>query len=107
MKIGIVTYFFPPDLNPRSFRAFELAKEFSKQGQEAWSICTDHDQDFTALCNEHGFDVIKVNPGFYLNKKNRTKKVKSSSPIHLTSEKKISPTLFSKIKSWLIRMFYP
>lgn len=107
MKIGIVTYFFPPDLNPRSFRAFELAKEFSKQGHEVRVYVPDHDQDFRAICNSHGFAVIKVPPGFYLNKKSRNRQIEKNDTNHLPSPKKISPSLLSKFKAWLIRMLYP
>lgn len=34
MKIAILTAVFHPELHPRAFRAYELAKEFAKQGHE-------------------------------------------------------------------------
>lgn len=51
-KILIVTKFFHPDITPRAFRAFELAKEFSRQGHEVTVLTTKRDFDFSQIEKE-------------------------------------------------------
>lgn len=57
MKILIVTKFFHPDITPRAFRAFELAKEFSRQGHEVNVLTTKRQFDYTKIENQYGFRV--------------------------------------------------
>ena len=57
-KILIVTKFFYPDITPRAFRAFELAKEFSRQGHEVTILTTKKYCDFSTLERDNGFKVV-------------------------------------------------
>lgn len=56
-NILIVTKFFHPEITPRAFRAFELAKEFSKQGHKVIVLTTKKDFDYTAMEKQFGFKV--------------------------------------------------
>ena len=64
-KILIVTRFFHPDITPRAFRAYELAKEFSRQGHEITVLTTKREFDYS--CIEKRFDfcvkaIVKSEP---------------------------------------------
>ncbi len=67
-KILIATYFFYPEITPRAFRAYELAKEFSRQGHEVTVYAPEYDFDYSRLEKECGFTVKKVRTGLFLNK---------------------------------------
>ena len=71
MKIGLATYFFPPDINPRAFRVFELARHFAKMGHAVDIYVPDWRLDYPAMEKAHGFQIIPVSPGFWLNRYER------------------------------------
>lgn len=56
-KILIVTRFFYPDITPRAFRAFELAKEFALQGHEVTVLTTERNYNYDVIEQQH---LIKV-----------------------------------------------
>lgn len=56
-KILIATRFFHPDITPRAFRAFELAKEFSRQGHEVTVLTTKRDYDYQLIENQYNIKV--------------------------------------------------
>lgn len=56
-KILIVTKFFHPDITPRAFRAFELAKEFSRQGHKVTVLTTQRDFDYKELEKTFGICI--------------------------------------------------
>ena len=100
MRVGIVTYFFHPVLNPRAFRALELSKELSKQGHEVIVYVPDLNQDYSLLQSQYNFKVIQVEPGFYLNKKSRQQSLTPSSEPHSSDKQVAKQGLFKKIKTW-------
>lgn len=106
MTIGIVTYFFHPVLNPRAFRALELAKEFSRQGHRVIVYVPDTDYDYTELSKRYNISIECVAPGFYLNKKGRPV---NSAPAEVgeVSTTKSKPGLMQRFKYQVIRNFYP
>lgn len=59
MKIHILTACFYPELHPRAFRAFELARELVRQGDEVHvSILTKVEGvDYQAMQQEYGFHI--------------------------------------------------
>lgn len=64
-KILIVTKFFYPEITPRAFRAFELAKEFSNQGHEVTVLTTVKKCSYVTLEAKYGFkvkDIVKNEP---------------------------------------------
>jgi hypothetical protein len=107
VRVGIVTYFFHPVLNPRAFRALELSKELSKQGHEVIVYVPDLNQDYSLLQSQYNFKVIQVEPGFYLNKKSRQQSLTPSSKPIGSDMQVAKQGLFKKIKTWLIQTFYP
>ncbi|WP_296313629.1 glycosyltransferase [Winogradskyella sp. UBA3174] len=56
-KILIVTKFFYPEITPRAFRAFELAKEFARQGHNVKVLTTNKNYDYKALEVKYGFKI--------------------------------------------------
>ena len=58
MKILMIAYYFYPDITPRSFRAFELAKEFSRQGHSVTIILPQSEEDYTELCKTYKFKIL-------------------------------------------------
>ncbi len=90
--IAITTYFFYPQITPRAFRAFELAKEISRKGYSVEVYCPDIGYDYTQIEQEHNITINTVAPGFFLNKN----VLKSSKPTDL-SEKRIKKMVFSFI----------
>ena len=68
MKIHILTSVFYPELHPRAFRAFELAKEFAHQGDEVHiSVLTRvEDFDYKHLEEEYNINIHLMD--FYLRK---------------------------------------
>ena len=59
-KILIVTKFFHPDITPRSFRAFELAKEFSKRGNDVTVLTTEKDYDYSKIEREYKLKIKAI-----------------------------------------------
>ncbi|MBI3133433.1 MAG: glycosyltransferase [Bacteroidetes bacterium] len=107
MRIAIVSYFFHPVLNPRSFRAFELGKELARRGHHVVFFVPDTGVDYTALEKTNNFKVNTVEPGFYLNKKNRNP-VQQQQPVQTQPETVAArPGLVKKLKAKIIRWFYP
>jgi hypothetical protein len=56
-QILIVTRFFHPEITPRAFRAFELAKEFSRQGHKVTVLTTKKDYNYGQVQQKYGFTV--------------------------------------------------
>lgn len=64
-KILIVTKFFHPDITPRAFRAFELAKEFWRQGHNVTVMTTIRDYDYSQIEQDYNLTIkatVKMNP---------------------------------------------
>ena len=59
MKIHILTSCFYPELHPRAFRAFELARAFARQGDDVLvSVLTQvNGVDYKKMQEEYGFRV--------------------------------------------------
>lgn len=62
MKIVIATRFFYPEITPRAFRAYELAKELSRTGHEVTVITTSRDYKYDKLTQETGVKVKPIVP---------------------------------------------
>lgn len=58
-KILIVTNGFYPEISPRSFRATELAKEFSRQGHEV-TVCTHKREGVIDFADKHSFKFLEL-----------------------------------------------
>lgn len=71
-KILITTYRFYPEIDPRAFRTFELAKSLAKEGNEVDIIIPNIDYDYKEIENKYGFKVYKIATGFLLNKSPKT-----------------------------------
>ena len=59
-RILIVTRFFHPDITPRAFRAYELAKEFSRQGHDVTVLTTKREFDYSYIEQRFGFCVQAI-----------------------------------------------
>ena len=57
MRIAILTAVFHPELHPRAFRAYELAKEFAKQG---------HDVEVFLLTRIKGYDYEQLSDELHI-----------------------------------------
>lgn len=57
VKILIITYHFYPDVTPRAFRAFELAKQLAKDGQRVRILLPKSDYDYTEVSKKYNFLV--------------------------------------------------
>jgi len=66
MKILIITYYFFPEITPRAFRAFELAKEFSRLGHDVSIIIPSCNFDYKDLELEYNFKIIQIYHGFFI-----------------------------------------
>ncbi|MGO3801513.1 MAG: hypothetical protein ACTJGM_03775 [Fusobacterium sp.] len=66
-KILMVTYNFYPDNNPRAFRAFELAKEISKNNKLIIMI-PNNNFDYKELEKKNNLKILKIKKGFLFNK---------------------------------------
>ena len=75
-KILITTYSFYPEITPRSFRVFELAKEFRRRDYEVDIMIPEIDYDFTELSEMYNFNVYKISSGFLFNKNAKSKNIK-------------------------------
>ncbi len=56
-KILIATKFFNPDITPRAFRAFELAKEFARRGHLVTVLTEKRDFNYTNIELKNNFKV--------------------------------------------------
>ena len=56
-RILIVTRFFHPDITPRAFRVYELAKEFSRQGHDVTVLTTKREFDYSSIEKRFGFCI--------------------------------------------------
>lgn len=85
MKIHIVTGAFPPDINPRSFRSAELARQFARNGHKVTvtNLSYTPNYDYKNLEKEIGITIDNI-PIYYHTKakheikKSRFEKIKSS-----------------------------
>ena len=59
-RILIVTRLFHPDITPRAFRAYELAKEFSRQGHDITVLTTKREFDYSYIEQRFGFCVQAI-----------------------------------------------
>lgn len=75
MKIHIVTGAFPPDINPRSFRSAELAKQFAREGNEVivTNLSYTSGFDYSELEKQMGIKVINI--PIYYHTQNESNKV--------------------------------
>lgn len=109
MKVGIVTYYFDPVINPRAFRALELAREFAVRNIDTTVFVPDLKHDYTSLCARYNFKVYPIAPGFWLNSQTRiipdTSTGKLETEPTLSSPPKVN--LLSKIKRLVVRNFFP
>ena len=62
-KILIISKAFYPNISPRSFRATELAKEFSRQGHDV-TVITEFTEDQESLVKENGIKIIDLGKPF-------------------------------------------
>lgn len=67
-SILIVCYHFYPEITPRAFRAYELAKEFSSLGHKVSVVLPDNSYDYNDIINEHKIKIIKIKSGYLFNK---------------------------------------
>lgn len=90
MKIHILTSCFYPELHPRAFRAFELARELARQGDAVQvSVLTRvQDFDYKAMEEEYGFHIQILD--LYQRQPGQTEQTGLS----LTSSKKWKQTIF-------------
>lgn len=68
MKIVIATRFFYPEVTPRAFRSYELAKGLSRLGHEVTVVTTQRDHNYSDLTAETGVKVdaaIRPEPTFF------------------------------------------
>ena len=70
-NILITTYFFYPEILPRAFRAFELAKEFAIRGHNVTVYIPNYEYDYSTIEYETGIKVIKINSGFFINRNSK------------------------------------
>ncbi len=66
MKILMVSYFFYPEITPRAFRTYELAKEFTRLGHEVTVYIPEHDFNYGDLKKSTGIILKEIPPGFLL-----------------------------------------
>lgn len=71
-KILIITYMFPPDNNPRSFRAFELANELAKN-YDVTVLTKENTFDKKEYLNINNLKIIDIPSGFKFNKNQNSK----------------------------------
>ena len=73
LKIGILSYYFLPENRPRSFRTFELAKEFAKLGHDVSLFIPEYNYDYNDLIQKYKFNIVHVPTGFLLNRNRKDK----------------------------------
>ncbi|MDD3591329.1 MAG: glycosyltransferase [Sulfurovum sp.] len=90
-KILINTYYFYPDITPRAFRAFELAKEFARQGHDVTVLLPKSDYDYRDVCQKYNFSVDFVA---------YSKAIESANTPAMAAE----PTIVKKILRYALRI---
>lgn len=100
-KILISTYHFYPEVNPRAFRAFELAKSFSQMGHNVDVVIPSNDCDYSDIEKKFNIKVHSVKAGFFLHPYKRYIKQVSS------DKKNNSNFVFKKILRLVLNCFYP
>ena len=100
MKIHILTSCFYPELHPRAFRAFELAREFVRQGDEVHvSVLTKIEGvDYYTMQLEYGFHIHFIK--LYTRQLGQT----NQTGLSLTSINPIEQKFYS-IYRWLLEYF--
>lgn len=68
MRILITSYHFYPEITPRAFRTYELAKEFARQGHEITVHIPDNEFDYKKMERAYNIKIVKVKPGSFLNR---------------------------------------
>lgn len=97
-KILITSYFFYPEINPRAFRAFELARSLAKNNCEVEIVIPDIDYDFTDIEKKYGFKIHKIKSGFLLNSSIKT--------IDYHRDNNHKKSLFFKLSKFLMSGIY-
>ena len=69
-RILIVSYFFHPEISPRAFRAFELAREFGRRGYLVDVVIPDNNFDYGEIEKKEGLKITKVPSGIIFRKQN-------------------------------------
>ncbi len=104
-KILLVCYDFYPEISPRSFRAFELAKEFSRLGHDVTVVIPDNDYDYKDVTDKDDINIIKIKGGYLFNKSIRKIANKESSSDILAQKNKENILLMSLKK--IYKYFHP
>jgi hypothetical protein len=103
MEILIASYYFYPEVIPRAFRTFELAKEFSRQGHNVTLLVPENEYDYSDIKTKYSLTILHVRTGFFINK--NAKRTKSSSQaVNIKKNVKTRP-IYSPLK-WLYRNLY-
>ncbi|MBI2966747.1 MAG: hypothetical protein HYY40_02905 [Bacteroidetes bacterium] len=111
VNIAIVTYTFYPEINARALRVTELAREFCRRNHRVIVFIPDINQYLGDIENTHGLEIVKVSPGFFLNRKERI----LAKSHHITGDSSNNSALppetgkpsFSKIvKKKIVEFFY-
>lgn len=98
-SVLITSYFFYPEINPRAFRSFELAKELAKRGYKVDVVLPEINFDYEAIEKDHNITIHLIKPGFFLNK----------SPKDLNSilgAKELQKSVILSVMKWLISCIY-
>ena len=59
LKICIASYYFLPENRPRSYRTFELAREFSRLGHDVTVFIPEYDYNYDGLIRKYNFKERK------------------------------------------------
>ena len=96
-KIMIISYMFYPENNPRAFRAYELAKELSKQNEVV--VITKK----ISNRKKENFRLIEIESGFFLNKNQSEKSEKS---VIAVKEGRVRKKIFASLAKIYNYFFY-
>ncbi|QOY52688.1 hypothetical protein [Candidatus Sulfurimonas baltica] len=99
-KILIVSYNFYPEINPRSFRTFELAKSLSKIGHSVDIVIPKIDFDYAEIEKKFNFKIHLIDAGFFLNPSQKNIKTK------LYAEKESKHLNLKKIIKLILNCIY-
>lgn len=61
MKILLISYRFYPEINPRSFRTYELSREFASRGHYVKVIIPKYDYDYSELMEKYPIKIQFIN----------------------------------------------
>jgi len=104
-KILLVCYGFYPEISPRSFRAFELVKEFSRLGHDVTVVIPNNDHEYNEVSNRFGINIIKIKGGYLFNK-NIRKVTDNETNSNISTQKDKKNVLFVSLKK-LYKYFHP